>query len=253
MIGYGSNARVYLAYPDGNRDEDPVAIKSIQLAEPTARMHGEAEILASEALGKHPNLMHVARYYTTSERLCLVMPYYGADLLGYLRLNKDGLPWQTRKNLFAGLINGLYFMHSNQFVHLDVKLENVMLDMNDGPRAVLGDFGFSKHVIPATTLLEDWRGSDHYSCPQILTHTPYIGKLADAWSAGVCIYALMYSRLPWGDPRRNMRLILEGDYPKPDVFVPPQAATLLSRLLTADERRRGSVGEAKTSSWFVGY
>lgn len=194
------------------------------------------------------------RYYTTPDQsyLCLVMTYHECDLLSYLRcFNQDQIPWEHRRIIFHDLLEGLSFMHIHHYVHLDIKLENVLLCWESSPRGVIADLGFSRYSPSPEYMFSEMRGSQHYSCPQILSNTPYIGTKADSWAAGVCLYALLYLRLPWRQPEEAVEHMMRGEYTEyDDVYVPDHAKYLLRRLLDPNESTRATIKEALVNPWF---
>lgn len=91
---------------------------------------------------------------------------------------------------FKKLVDGLNIMHSRDFVHLDIKHDNIMLDMDLNPK--LADFGFTKKV---NGPIKFDRYSPNYAPPEVdpLTRpypfVPYDGKKADIYSMGVVFYS----------------------------------------------------------------
>lgn len=67
----------------------------------------------------------------------------------------------------------------------------------------LSDFGFARCVLRSTngqySLSETFCGSYAYASPEILRGIPYQAPLADIWSCGVVLYAMLFGRLPFDD------------------------------------------------------
>ncbi|GBG31919.1 Ankyrin repeat and protein kinase domain-containing protein 1 [Hondaea fermentalgiana] len=64
---------------------------------------------------------------------CVVMPYYsGGDLAAWMRDNADA-DVTTRRRIAACLLSGLHDLHSQGFVHCDIKPANVFLDPDHLP------------------------------------------------------------------------------------------------------------------------
>jgi protein-serine/threonine kinase len=66
----------------------------------------------------------------------------------------------------------------------------------------LTDLGLSRRVADDEKLTTRC-GSDDYAAPEVIMGQPYDGRVVDAWSMGVLLYALLESRLPF-DPTPGM-------------------------------------------------
>ncbi len=65
--------------------------------------------------------------------------------------------------------------------------------------------------------LETCCGSPAYAAPELIRGQRYIGTLADVWSLGVLLYALLCGSLPFDDPTLGIlyRKIQNGKYDEP--------------------------------------
>lgn len=69
------------------------------------------------------------------------------------------------RDFFSKIIKAVHFMHKNNFAHLDIKHENIVLDGDFHP--LLCDFGMTRKL---SGLLEfkSRMGSEHYYAPEML-------------------------------------------------------------------------------------
>jgi serine/threonine protein kinase len=51
-------------------------------------------------------------------------------------------------------------------------------------------------------------GTADYACPEVLAKTPYSPMLADTWSYGVTVYAMLMATLPWDGWRGSEKALV---------------------------------------------
>jgi BR serine/threonine kinase len=127
----------------------------------------------------------------------------GGELFDYL-LKKGSLEPAEALYFFRQIIYAVRFCHMHYMIcHRDLKPENLLLDEHS--RIKIADFGMAA-LMPAGSLLETSCGSPHYAAPEVIIGKKYDGFLADIWSCGVILYALLTGRLPFDDD--NIRRLL---------------------------------------------
>ena len=106
--------------------------------------------------------------------------------------------FQDLKTIFKNILLAVHELHENNICHLDLKLENIMIDTKSGEIKLL-DFGFADTTFAEgkERMITKFRGSIHYSSPEIVTNTPFDGKKADIWSLGVLFYVLIARHFPF--------------------------------------------------------
>ncbi|PNH04021.1 Serine/threonine-protein kinase SAPK10 [Tetrabaena socialis] len=133
----------------------------------------------------------------------------------------------------------------------------------------IADFGLSKkctaHSLPKTRV-----GTINYMGPEVLLAGPsqrYDGAKADIWSAGVVLYAMLFSRVPFDVPSEQeeeqagggegrdrsstIQRILQGDWSvPPGMSVSPQCLDLLTIMLQPDPLRRAPMSAILEHPWF---
>ena len=86
-------------------------------------------------------------------------------------------------------------MHGVGVVHRDIKLDNILLDSKGNVK--IGDFGVSRRIEQEEELLFEQCGTPAYIAPEIVQEIGYKGLPVDIWSAGVCLFALLYGNVPF--------------------------------------------------------
>jgi hypothetical protein len=79
----------------------------------------------------------------------------------------------------------------------------------------------------------------------------YVGPMADIWSMGVILFALVCGYLPFEDPNTAMlyKKILSGDY-KPPKWISPEAKDLIRCILEVDPRKRYTMADIRKHPWY---
>ena len=144
-------------------------------------------------------------------------------------------------------MTGLKFLHAAGFAHRDLKLENLLLS-TDGVLKI-ADFGVTKDLKfnPMRTCC----GSPDYIAPEIIKdQNGYNGRLADLWSCGVILYAMLCGEFPF----ENASHILKGLYKTPKFFPKLAKDSLLDKILVVDPNKRiQSVEEICATEWMCSF
>lgn len=209
FLGAGVSGEVYLCMDIGSKKL--YAIKVIQSKEKHSGnllQTGESDChpVSIEArvlnrLGRHENIVGVREiiHDLARSRILLVMEYYeGGPLFDRNQMKlQHYVSEQVARAYAREMINGLLFLHKQGVIHRDLKLENILL--NRYGRIGLTDFGCSTEFDMNDHVCRRKGGTPAFQAPEILHggSGTYGGKAADAYALGVCLYVLLYSRLPY--------------------------------------------------------
>jgi serine/threonine protein kinase len=181
-LGGGAVAEVFRAVDE--RLARPVAVKMFRgdAAEQLQRHEAEMRTLASL---EHPNLVSVydAGTTDTGQPYLVMQIVEGHTLADELR---DGpLPGDRAARYGAALADALGYVHSQGFVHRDVKPANVLVS-EDG-RVHLADFGIARLVDAAhVTRTGEVLGTPAYFAPEQVSGQP-VGPAADIYALGMVL------------------------------------------------------------------
>jgi len=104
------------------------------------------------------------------------------------------LPLLLARSYSKQMVEALAYLHGKGVAHLDVKLENFLLDTKFNIK--LADFGASRMTAKDQQLNEQI-GTTAYWSPQQNEQTSYNGFEADVFSLGVTIFLLVAGRMPF--------------------------------------------------------
>ncbi len=175
----------------------------------------------------------------------------GGELFDYL-VQRGRLPEHEALRFFQQIIGGLSYCHSHLVCHRDLKPENLLLNPA-GDEVKIADFGMANLQLPSR-LLQTSCGSPHYAAPEVIRGVQYDGALADIWSCGVILYALLTGGLPFDDPdiKKLLAKVKNGAYVIPGREIcSNQCQDLLSRMLTVDPAQRIQIKDILRHPFFL--
>ena len=119
---------------------------AVEFASGLERFLKEARTLAGFS---HPHIVRVNRYFRANETGYMVMDYEDGESLKTWLQRQPSPPADVLKGLLAPLLDGIDKVHSNGFLHRDIKPDNIFVRKRGDP--VLIDFGSARQAIAGTT------------------------------------------------------------------------------------------------------
>ena len=173
------------------------------------------------------------------------------------------------KFLFRQIILGIQHIHSKKIVHRDIKLENILIDLNN--RIKICDFGIGIMLDSEEELIHEQCGTPMYMAPEIILNSKkegYKGYPVDIWSAGIALYIMLSGTLPFlyknnksekNEIDNSVSLSNNNNYqlqysiinksPKKIKKISPEARDLLKGLLNKDPSKRLTIDEILNHPW----
>ena len=247
QIGHGAFGQVNLALHIASGRLVAIKIfakKNLRNTRAKEKIMTEIETLSNF---HHPFINQILDNFETSTHIFIVMEYVCGDLLGFIR-KRSKLSESVSKIIFKQLIEGLKYIHKKHFVHRDIKLDNILIDLTNTIK--ICDFGVSKHFDDKNEIMFDHCGTPAYIAPEIFEHTGYKGPACDIWSAGVTLYYMLAGEQPFkaGSISELEKIIKAGDF-KEIEGVSKEANNLLSKILQVNPKARLSLDEILNHKW----
>lgn len=238
-VAKGANSTMYKGLClDTAKD---VAIKQVK-----SMVMVEYKILKKVKKMDHPNLIKILDHNDNY----LIFPYYPGTLYEYL-IKTEKITATNIIRIMLQIVNGLRTLHDNNIAHLDLKLENIMLDENEN--VVIVDFNLSERVKP-NMLITKLCCSQHYISPEVLQKIPFDPFKVDVWTLGILLYCLWTKRFPFDNVHKykiaDQIVNDEVTYPE---SMPFQIVTLLKRMLDKNYLTRYDLFDLESHLVFISY
>ena len=157
--------------------------------------------------------------------------------------------------MFIQIASALYYCHTQGVVHLDVKLDNVMIDLKTG-YVTLIDFGLCDFMAEQQDVFTRKVGSHEYCAPEMFEQNDktFSGTKADVWCLGVALYAMLTGKLPFDPKKRKFEFRLSGTHPSVRVSFPCSESIrdLIHKMLTVNPEERISMAQVLSHPWVTG-
>jgi serine/threonine protein kinase len=193
----------------------------------------------------HPGICRLREVIGGPSDAFLVLDFIpNGTLLTYCQDSKKALGEATARAFILDIICTVQYLHDNNIVHRDLKLDNCLVD-NDW-RVCIADFGLAIRLI-GDDLLGTHCGTLEYAAPEVFWGTPYAGRPADVWSIGVILFALVTGKLPFLSPQDTVNV----KYSWPRHLISNDLRHLLTKIFVEEPMERITLESLKRHQWFI--
>ena len=256
-LGIGTYGQVYLV--QNKFTKEFFAMKEIPKT--SEDLLSDTEIMDEiEILKKlnHPDIVRIIEFYNTESSYYIINEYCKHGEL-FAQINKNFSETQIAV-MFRQILSGLAYLHSNNIIHRDLKLENILINDIEKSHETKEDLFFLKIIDFGTAKIFDKNkypraivGSIYYIAPEVLFKK--YGKECDMWSAGVILYMFIVGRPPFDGKtnREIMDKIKLGKYSTNDKRwnkASNEVKDLINKLLVIEPNKRLTAFEALKHPWF---
>lgn len=160
----------------------------------------------------------------------------------------------SAKWLFYQVANAVEYLHCNNIVHRDIKLDNILVSSENGGCVKVCDFTVAKILEDPDEICYDCEGTPFFTSPEVsfCLKDGYLPRPNDIWAIGVCIHTYLTEELPFnGESDIEVQIATKDqDYKIPD-WMGEDLQDLLRGLLDKDPTKRYNIQEVKAHKWFV--
>nr|CAI5868159.1 unnamed protein product [Callosobruchus analis] len=255
VIGTGTYSKVYIVT---NRIQKKFACKVVRKKEAgdgfiSKFLPRELKILGNI---KHPNIVQVHQIIDMKHAVYMFMDYCEkGDLLEYIRMHGP-FTVEACQSIFKQVVDAVYYLHSLDVAHRDIKCENVFLTGKN--YAKLGDFGFARYCRNKNgdyLMSNTFCGSTAYAAPEILRGQCYHPKKYDIWALGVVLFVMLTATMPFDDSnlKQMLQSQLSNSIKSINLFwneCPKKVKELQIALLEGDVSKRIDIKGVVEHDWF---
>lgn len=209
--GQGASGSVYLARSK-KLNGQCIAIKQIDLNKQSRK-----ELIVNEILvmkdSHHPNIVNfIEAYLNGPSDLWVIMEYMeGGSLTDVIDNNSEITEAQIACICYE-TTKGLQHLHKKNFIHRDIKSDNVLLDAHGNVK--ITDFGFCAKLTTEKSKRATMVGTPYWMAPEVVRQKEYDEKV-DVWSLGIMTIEMIEGEPPYlnEEPLKALYLIASNGTP----------------------------------------
>lgn len=246
-VGQGGMGAVFKSHHQ--RLDKTVAVKLMTL-EATSDEHRKRFLVEAQAAAKleHPNIVQVYDVGEENGVYYIIMQFVEGESLERLVKKEGGLEPKRAARILREIALALKSAHDRNFIHRDVKPDNVFIGKNDSVK--LGDFGLVRNLASDVQLTQAGivLGTPYFMAPEQF-QSDKIDRRADIYALGITFYNMLTNRRPFDGKTPYEVMEKHLKQPMPDVVkerpdVPVNVAELIARMTAKKpEERPQSIDE----------
>ncbi|GMT25440.1 hypothetical protein PFISCL1PPCAC_16735 [Pristionchus fissidentatus] len=205
---------------------------------------------------RHPGLINLHDAYEDDAEMVMIYEFMsGGEMFEKVSDETNRMTEADAANYMRQVCRALKHMHEMNYVHLDLKPENIMFTTKRSNDLKLIDFGLATHLDPKNSIKVS-TGTAEFAAPEV-ANGKSVGFFTDMWSVGVLSYILLSGLSPFGgdSDEETLRNVKAGDWSFDDSAfssISEDARDFIKKLLQIDPSSRMSIHDAMEHPWLAG-
>lgn len=202
------------------------------------------EINVFNDLGDHENIVQYYGVTETPDYIGIITEYCSEGNLFELIEKKLKLKLTQKIKYLIDFINSIEHLHKKNFIHRDLKLENILLS---NQKVKLCDFGLTVH---SQKMNHKFVGTSLYICPELFEKDIKYNQKTDIYAIGMIIYLILYEKTyPFEKELDIIKNIQENKDFRPNLEgnIPSKLKNLIMDVWNTDPKKRPSLNEIKNT------
>ncbi|XP_008005870.3 serine/threonine-protein kinase 33 isoform X3 [Chlorocebus sabaeus] len=212
---------------------------------------------------KHEHIIHLEQVFETPKKMYLVMELCEDGELKEILDRKGHFSENETRWIIQSLASAIAYLHNNDIVHRDLKLENIMVksSLTDDNNEInlnikVTDFGLAvKKQSRSEAMLQATCGTPIYMAPEVINAHDY-SQQCDIWSIGVIMYMLFCGEPPFlaSSEEKLFELIRKGELHFENPVwnsISDCAKSVLKQLMKVDPAHRITAKELLDNQWLT--
>lgn len=278
IIGFGGSSKVFSVTDNFNETYAMKAIRKDRGYDSEVEsMMVLREYLVMDHVGEHPNI--IKHFACNSEGLLQLEDQHQTISYNLMEFCENGslsnvvkktgaIEENLARFMFTQLSAAVKHLHDRKFAHLDIKLENTLLDKFFNIK--LGDFGSGVSLVKTQGYTTHKVGTPLYMAPEIKNLAKgqsFDGLKADIYSLGVTLCLMLLGELPDSSVFQSERSTVGSSQPSESdemsidgidqscakiEYLSQSSRDLLALMLNEDPTERPSIDEVLAHKWISG-
>jgi len=209
----------------------------------------------------HDHIIHLEQVFETSKKMYLVMELCEHGELADMMKAQYHFKEDDVRQIIGDLASAIAYLHKNDIVHRDLKLENILVHKNEENGRLhikVTDFGLSvvKDGVGHENMMQQFCGTPIYMPPEIVDNKTY-SQQCDVWAMGVITYYLLSGAPPFKarDEETLYEYIKKGEINFHDEHIKnctESAHNCIQGMLKVDPAHRLTASEVLNHHWITG-